>query len=51
MHEALLATLLLAEYTGVAASRRTCKLVTSYLQGWVSPEEFLRVLDRIGGRF
>jgi hypothetical protein len=47
VYAALLATLLLAEYTGLAASKRTYELVALYLQGWVSREELLRELDKI----
>ena len=46
VYAALLATLLLAEYTGLAASKRTYELVTLYLQGWVSREELLRALAK-----
>jgi IS4 transposase len=47
VYAALLATLLLAEYTGMAASKKTFLLVTLYLQGWASLEELLRELERM----
>lgn len=47
VYAALIATLLLAEYTGQAASRRAYMLVTMYLQGWASLEELQRELDRM----
>ncbi len=45
VYAALIATLLLAEYTGMAASKKTYLLVTLYLQGWASLEEFQRELE------
>ncbi len=42
VYAALIAVLLLAEYTGLPARRRTYELVTLYLQGWVSDAEFIR---------
>jgi len=47
VYAALLATLLLAEYTGLPAGQRVYFLVTMYLQGWASLEELHRELDRI----
>jgi hypothetical protein len=47
VYAALLATLLLAEYTDLPASRRVYLLVTMYLQGWASLEELQRELDRM----
>ncbi|MCX6374874.1 MAG: IS4 family transposase [Armatimonadetes bacterium] len=44
VYAALIATLLLAEYTGMAASKKTYLLVTLYLQGWASLEELQREL-------
>jgi IS4 transposase len=44
---ALIATLLLAEYTGLPASKRTFELAALYLQGWVSNEELARELGRL----
>ncbi len=45
VYAALIATLLLAEYTGLAASKKTYLLVTLYLQGWASLEELQRELE------
>jgi hypothetical protein len=39
--------LLLSEYTGLPARRRTFELVTLYLQGWVSDAEFIRELSSL----
>jgi hypothetical protein len=47
VYAALLATLLLAEYTGLPASQRVYFLVTMYLQGWANLEELHRELNRI----
>jgi hypothetical protein len=47
VYAALLATLLLSEYTGLPASRRIFFLVTMYLQGWASLEELQRELERL----
>jgi hypothetical protein len=47
VYAALIATLLLSEYTGLAASRRAFFLVTMYLQGWASLEEFHREMGRL----
>ena len=47
VYAALIATLLLSEYTSLAASQRVYFLVTMYLQGWASLEELHRELDRI----
>jgi hypothetical protein len=47
VYAALIATLLLSEYTGLAASRRALFLVTMYLQGWASLEEFHREIERL----
>lgn len=46
VYAALLATLLLAEYTGVAASKKTLLLVTLYLQGWASRDELMREIEK-----
>jgi IS4 transposase len=45
VYAALLVTLFLAEYTGMAASKKTYLLVTLYLQGWASLEELQRELE------
>ena len=47
MYCALIASLLLAEYTGLKPSKRTFELVTLYLQGWADGEEFARELDKL----
>ena len=47
VYAALIAVLLLAEYTGLPARRRTYELVTLYLQGWVSDAEFTRELSSL----
>jgi len=47
VYAALIAVLLLAEYTGLPARRRTYELVTLYLQGWVSDTEFVRELSSL----
>jgi len=47
VYAALIATLLLAEYTGQAASKQAYFIVTMYLQGWASLEELQRELDRL----
>ena len=47
VYGALLATLLLAEYSGLPASQRVYFLVTMYLQGWASLEELQRELARL----
>jgi hypothetical protein len=44
---ALIATLLLAEYTGLAPSKRTFTLVVLYLQGWVQDHEFVREITKL----
>ena len=44
---ALIATLLLAEYTGQRPNRRSYELVALYLQGWVSNEELAAELARM----
>jgi hypothetical protein len=44
---ALIATLLLAEYTGLAASKRTFTLVVLYLQGWVQDHELVREITKL----
>ena len=44
---ALIATLLLAEYTGLAASKRTFTLVVLYLQGWVQDHELVREIAKL----
>ena len=41
---ALIAALLLSEYTGVPANKRVYELMALYLQGWVSNEELAREL-------
>lgn len=43
----LIAALLLAEYTGLAPSKRTFELVTLYLQGWVLDHELIRDITRL----
>ena len=47
VYAALIAVLLLAEYTGLPAGKRTFELVTLYLQGWVSDAEFTRELSHL----
>ena len=44
---ALIASLLLAEYTGLAVTKRTFELVALYLQGWVLDHEMVRELRRL----
>jgi len=50
LYAALIATLLLAEYTGQRPSKRTYELVALYLQGWVSDDELRAHLARLQGR-
>jgi hypothetical protein len=47
VYAALIATLLLAEYTGVAPRKRTYFIVAMYLEGWVTDEEFVREIERL----
>jgi hypothetical protein len=47
VYAALIAVLLLAEYTGLPARRRTFERVTLYLPGWVSDAEFTRELSKL----
>jgi len=47
VYSALIATLLLAEYTGVAPRKRAYFIVAMYLQGWVTDEEFVREIERL----
>lgn len=47
VYAALIATLLLAEYSDMPASRKVYFLVTMYLQGWASIEELNRELERL----
>jgi hypothetical protein len=47
VYAALIATLLLAEYTGVAPRKRAYFIVAMYLQGWVTDEELLREIERL----
>lgn len=44
VYAALIAMLLLADYTGLPARRRTFELVTLYLHGWVTDAELAREL-------
>ena len=44
---ALIATLLLAEYTGLRPNKRSYELVALYLQGWVSQDELAAELARM----
>ena len=44
---ALIASLLLAEYTGLKPSKRTYELLALYLQGWVEDDELVRELDKL----
>lgn len=44
---ALIASLLLAEHTGLKPSKRTFELVTLYLQGWADDQEFARELGKL----
>ena len=47
LYAALIATLLLGEYTGLKPNKRAYELVAMYLQGWVSDAEFREHLDRL----
>jgi len=47
VYAALIAVLLLADYTGLPARRRTFELVALYLQGWVTDAEFARELTAL----
>jgi len=47
LYAALIATLLLAEYTGLKPNKRAYELVAMYLQGWVDDEEFAEHLARM----
>ncbi len=44
---ALIASLLLAEYTGLKPSKRTYELFALYLQGWVEDDELVRELTKL----
>jgi len=44
---ALIASLLLAEYTGLKPSKRTYELFALYLQGWVEDDELVRELAKL----
>ena len=44
---ALIAALLLAEYTGIKPSKRTYELFALYLQGWVEDGELVRELSKL----
>ena len=44
---ALIAALLLAEYTGLRPNKRTYELLALYLQGWVTNEELVRELAKM----
>ena len=44
---ALIASLLLAEYTGLKPSKRTYELLALYLQGWVEDDELVGELDKL----
>jgi len=44
---ALIASLLLAEYTGLKPSKRTYELFALYLQGWVEDDELARELAKL----
>ena len=44
---ALIATLLLAEYTGLRPTKRAYELVALYLAGWVTDEELVRALAKL----
>ena len=44
---ALIASLLLAEYTGLKPSKRTYELFALYLQGWVEDDELARELAQL----
>lgn len=44
---ALIATLLLAEYTGLRPNKRAYELVALYLGGWVTDEELVRALAKL----
>ena len=44
---ALIASLLLAEYTGVKPGKRTHELLALYLQGWVDDDELARELTKL----
>jgi len=47
LYAALIATLLLAEYTGQRPTKRSYELVALYLQGWVSDDELRAHLARL----
>ena len=47
VYAALIATLLLAEYTGVAPRKRAYFIVAMYLGGWVTDEELIREIERL----
>ena len=47
LYAALIATLLLAETTGLKPTQRAYELVALYLQGWVDDEEFAEHLARM----
>ena len=44
---ALIASLVLAEYTGLKPSKRTYELVALYLQGWVEDDELVCELNKM----
>ena len=44
---ALIAALLLAEYTGIKPSKRLYELFALYLQGWVEDDELAAVLAKL----
>ena len=47
LYAALIATLLLGEYTGLKPNKRAYELVAMYLQGWVSDAEFHEHIARL----
>ena len=47
VYAALIATLLLAEYTGLAPRKRAYFIVAMYLGGWVTDEELVREIERL----
>jgi hypothetical protein len=47
VYAALIATLLLAEHTGLAPRKRVYFIVAMYLQGWVTDEELIREIERL----
>ncbi len=47
VYAALIASLLLADYTGVRPTKRTYELLSFYLSGWVDDEELAERLNKL----